>query len=109
MGVLLCLAEGVSLLSEGVYDNRFRYVEELSRMGASIKVEGRTAIIEGGSPLNSAPVSAVDLRAGAAMIIAGLSASGKTTIMDIEYIERGYDNIVDKLKALGADIEKVNS
>lgn len=109
MSTLMCMADGIGRMTETIFDNRFRYVEELSRMGASIKVEGRTAIIEGGSPLNSAPVSAVDLRAGAAMIIAGLSAVGKTTIMDIEYIERGYDNIVDKLKALGADIEKVNS
>ncbi len=107
MGVLLCLAEGVSCLSEGVYDNRFRYVEELNRMGASIKVDGRAAIIEGVGKLSPAQIKAVDLRAGAAMVIAGLATVGDTEIEDIYHIERGYDNIVEKLQRVGADIKKV--
>ncbi len=107
IGVLLCLAEGVSCLTEGVFDNRFRYVEELKRMGANINVDGTTAIIEGGVGLSAAPVKAVDLRAGVAMIIAGLAATGRTEIEDIHYIERGYDDIVGKLRAVGADIKKV--
>ena len=106
-GALLCLADGVSCLTEGIFNNRFRYVEELKRMGASIKVDGSTAIIEGGIPLSGAPVKAVDLRAGVAMIIAGLSIKGKTEIEDIHYIERGYDDVVGKLRAVGADIKKV--
>ena len=107
IGVLLCLANGVSCLTEGVFDNRFRYVEELRRMGANISVDGATAIIEGGKELSAAPVKAVDLRAGVAMIIAGLAAKGRTEIEDIHYIERGYDDIVGKLRAVGADIKKV--
>ncbi|MBQ3066100.1 MAG: UDP-N-acetylglucosamine 1-carboxyvinyltransferase [Clostridia bacterium] len=108
MCVLLCMANGVSTLYEGVWDNRFRYVEELKRMGAKIKVDGRTAIVEGIGALSSAPVRAVDLRAGAAMIIAALSAKGKTEIEEIHHIERGYDDIVGKLRGVGADIRKIN-
>ena len=108
MAVLLCLANGVSYVSEGVYEKRFRYVEELKRMGASIKVDGRTAVIEGGKPLHGADVRAVDLRAGVAMIIAGLCAEGTTEISDIHLIERGYDDVVGKLREMGADIEKVS-
>ncbi|MDD6094406.1 MAG: UDP-N-acetylglucosamine 1-carboxyvinyltransferase [Clostridia bacterium] len=108
MAVLLCLADGVSYVSEGVYEKRFRYVEELIKMGASIKVDGRTAVIEGGKPLHGAPVIAVDLRAGVAMAIAGLVAEGTTEISDIHLIERGYDDIVGKFKMLGADIKKVS-
>lgn len=106
-GALLCLADGVSFLTESIFNNRFRYVEELKRMGAVIKVDGSTAIIEGGKALSAAPVKAVDLRAGVAMVIAGLSVKGKTEIEDIHYIERGYDDIVGKLRAVGADIKKV--
>ncbi len=106
-GVLLCLANGVSYLNESIFNNRFRYVEELKRMGASIKVDGSTAIFEGGKPLSGAPVKAVDLRAGVAMIIAGLSVKGRTEIEDIHYIERGYDDVVGKLRSVGADIKKV--
>ena len=102
--VLMCLASGVSYLNESVWDNRFRYVSELKRMGARIKVNGKTAIIEGGRPLSAAALKACDLRAGAAMIIAGLAAPGTTSIDDVYYIERGYDNIVGKLRAVGADI-----
>ncbi len=107
MTVLLCLANGVSYVSEGVYEKRFRYVEELIKMGAAIKVDGRTAVIEGGTPLCGAPVVAVDLRAGVAMVIAGLVAQGTTEISDIHLIERGYDDIVGKLRSMGADIKKV--
>ena len=107
MCVLLCLADGVSTLYEGVWDNRFRYVEELRRMGAKIKVDGRTAIVEGVGELSAAPVRAVDLRAGVAMVIAGLSCAGRTEIEDIQYIERGYDDIVGKLRGVGADIRKI--
>ncbi len=107
ISVLMCLANGVSYLNESVWDNRFRYTEELKRMGASIKVDGKIAIIEGGTPLSAAPVRALDLRAGAAMVIAGLTVEGRTEIEDIYYIERGYDNIVGKLQSVGADIKKV--
>ena len=107
MTVLLCLANGVSYVSEGVYEKRFRYVEELIKMGAAIKVDGRTAVVEGGTPLCGAPVVAVDLRAGVAMVIAGLVAQGTTEISDIHLIERGYDDIVGKLRSMGADIKKV--
>ncbi|MBR6534060.1 MAG: UDP-N-acetylglucosamine 1-carboxyvinyltransferase [Clostridia bacterium] len=107
MCVLLCLAEGTSYLTEGVWDSRFRYVEELNRMGATIKVDGKTAVVEGGAPLTAAPVRAVDLRAGAAMIIAGLTAKGKTVIDDIYHIKRGYDGIVEKLRDVGAEITEV--
>ena len=108
MCALLCLAEGTSYLTEGVWDSRFRYVEELKRMGATIKVDGKTAVVEGGIPLTAAPVRAVDLRAGAAMIIAGLTAKGRTVIDDIYHIKRGYDNIVEKLRNVGADICEIS-
>ena len=108
MGTLLCLAQGTSVITEGIYDNRFKYVNELRKMGADIQVDGRIAIIEGGAKLTGAPVMACDLRAGAAMVIAGLCAKGTTEIEDIQFIERGYENIVGKLRALGADISLVN-
>ncbi len=107
IAVLMCLANGVSFLNESVWDGRFRYVEQLRRMGATVKIDGKTAIIEGGIPLSGAQVSAVDLRAGAAMVIAGLAVDGKTEIDHIHYIERGYDDIVGKLRAVGADIKKI--
>ncbi len=107
IAVLLCLAEGVSVLSEGVYENRFRYTEELRRMGADIAVNGKVATICGPTYFHEARVRAVDLRAGAAMIIAALVAEGKTEIEDIYHIERGYDNIVGKLSGIGADIRLV--
>ena len=102
--VLMCLASGVSYLNESVWDNRFRYVSELKRMGARIKVNGKTAIIEGGKPLSAAALKACDLRAGAAMIMAGLAAPGTTSIDDVYSIERGYDDVVGKLRSVGADI-----
>jgi len=108
MGALLCLANGTSIITEGIYDNRFKYVNELRKMGADIQVDGRIAIIEGNTKLSGAPVMACDLRAGAAMVIAGLCASGTTEIEDIHYIERGYENFVGKLRALGADISIVD-
>lgn len=107
MAVLLCRAGGVSYVSEGVYEKRFRYVEELTKMGAVIKVDGRTAVIEGGRPLHGAEVIATDLRGGVSMVIAGLIAEGATEIADIQLIERGYDDIVGKLRSLGADIKKI--
>lgn len=105
--VLLCLAQGGSYLTEGVWDNRFRYVEELKRMGAQIKVDGKMAIVEGGEPLSAAPIQAVDLRAGAAVVIAALTANGKSEIENIYHIERGYDDLVGKLRGVGADIRRV--
>ena len=105
--VLLALADGLSTVTEGVWDNRFRYVDELARMGANISVDGKVAVVQGVSELTGAPVKAVDLRAGAAMIIAGLAAKGTTVIEDISHIERGYEGIVDKLRALGGDIKIV--
>ena len=104
----LCLANGTSVITEGIYDNRFKYTNELRKMGAQIQVDGRTAVIEGVSRLSGAPVAACDLRAGAAMVIAGLCAEGTTYVEDIHYIERGYENFVGKLRSLGADIALVS-
>lgn len=108
IATLLTLAEGTSIVTEGVWEQRFRYVDELRRMGADITVNGKVALIEGTGKLMGAPVKACDLRAGAALIIAGLAASGITEIEDIYHIERGYDCMEGKLRALGADIEKVS-
>lgn len=107
MCVLLCLANGVSTITDSVWDNRFRYTGELARMGANITVEGKTATVVGGK-LKAACVKAVDLRAGAAMVIAGLAAEGETTIDDVYHIERGYERMVEKLNAVGADIRRVD-
>ncbi len=104
---LLMSVPGTSIVNENVWDNRYQYVRELIRMGAHISVEGRLAIIEGGSPLTAAPVKATDLRAGAAMIVAALQINGTTEISSIQYIERGYENVVEKFRAIGADIKKV--
>ena len=103
----LCRANGQCVITEGINDNRFKYMTELRKMGANVSVEGRGAVIEGVDKLSGAPVAACDLRAGAAMVIAGLSAEGVTEVEDIHYIERGYENFVGKLRALGADIELV--
>ncbi len=108
MGALLCLAKGSSVITEGIYDNRFKYMNELRKMGANVQVDGRIAAIEGCSGLNGAEVKACDLRAGAAMVIAGMCANGTTTVEDIHFIERGYENFVGKLNALGADIKIVS-
>ena len=107
IAVCMALAKGTSVVFEGVWDNRFRYIGELRRMGANVQVDGKVAVIEGVKQLRGCPVNACDLRAGAAMIIAGLAAEGTTTISDIVYVERGYDNIVSKLKGLGADFQRV--
>lgn len=104
---LLMSVPGTSIVNENVWDNRYQYISELIRMGAHISVEGRLAIIEGGTPLTAAPVKATDLRAGAAMIIAALEVSGTTEISSIQFIERGYEDVVEKFRALGADIKKV--
>ncbi len=105
---VLCIAQGTSVLTEGVWDNRYRYVDEFRRMGAHIQVDGKVAVIEGVDHLTGAPVHACDLRAGAAMVIAGLAAQGATEIDGIHHIERGYETIVEKLANLGADIQIVS-
>ena len=109
MVVALALAEGTSIVTESIFENRFKYVNELVRMGAQVKVEGNIAIINGVEGLTGAQISAPDLRAGAALVLAGLSAEGITTIDDIKYIQRGYEHFEEKLRGLGATIEKVDS
>ena len=104
IAVLLTIGKGTSIINESVWDNRFQYVDELLRMGAKVTVNGRIAVIEGVDNLVGATVRSTDLRAGAAMVIAGLIASGVTYVEDIKYIERGYEDIVEKLKGMGADI-----
>ena len=106
LAALLTLAKGTSIITEGIWDNRFKYVDELRRMGADISVDGKVAVIEGVEHLTGAPVKAVDLRAGAALIIAGLETNGTTEIEDIFHIERGYEDMEIKLRGLGADIVK---
>lgn len=108
MAVLLSIADGTSYISESVWDNRFMYIEQLRRMGAKIQVDGKTATIEGVNTLLGAPVKADDLRAGAAMLIAGLIAKGETVVDNIHYIERGYENVVEKLSGIGANIVRVS-
>lgn len=105
--VLLCLAKGTSTITEGVWDSRFQYAEELKRMGANIKVEGRISVIEGTDKLSGTAVKATDLRAGAALVLAGLVAEGKTDVYNLKYIDRGYEDFEKKLQALGADIKRV--
>ncbi len=107
MAVLLALADGTSIISESIWSNRFRYAEQLNRMGADIKADGQLAVIQGVEQLKGAPVKADDLRAGAAMIIAGLAANGTTEIEDILHIDRGYEEVVEKFRGLGADIKRV--
>ena len=109
IAVTLALAEGTSIVTESIFENRFKYADELSRMGACIKVEGNSAIIDGVEKLTGARVSAPDLRAGAALVIAGLAAEGITIVDDIVYIQRGYENFEEKLRSLGAEIERVSS
>jgi UDP-N-acetylglucosamine 1-carboxyvinyltransferase len=107
IAVLLSQINGISTITENVWDSRFQYVDELKRMGANITVEGRTAVIEGATPLSGAPVEAADLRAGAALIIAGLVAEGKTELRDVKNIDRGYVEIEKKLRGLGAEIIRI--
>ena len=108
-GVLLCMAQGTSVITEGIYDNRFKYVNELRKMGAEIQVDGRMCVIEGGAQLTGAEVYACDLRAGAAITIAAFCALGRTVINDVHYIERGYENFAGKLRKLGGDIRIVGT
>ena len=105
---LLAVADGTSIVTESVWENRFRYVEQLTFMGAQIQVDGKSAIISGTKKLKGAQVRADDLRAGAAMIIAGLIAEGTTEISNIDYIDRGYELVVEKLTSVGADIKRVS-
>ena len=107
--VALGLSRGTSIVTESIFENRFKYVDELTKMGASIKVEGNTAIIDGVSKYTGAGISAPDLRAGAALVMAGLAAEGTTIIDDIKFIERGYEDFHIKLQGLGAQVEKINS
>lgn len=109
MATLLGLANGTSVVTEGIFENRFRYADELNRMGASMKVEGSVAVITGVKGYTGAVVSAPDLRAGAALVMAGMAAEGFTIVEDIKYIERGYEHFEKKLTSLGAQIEKVSS
>lgn len=109
IAVVLALASGTSVVTESIFENRFKYVDELARMGSCIKVEGNTAIIDGVEGFTGARVSAPDLRAGAALVIAGLAAEGITVVDDIVYIQRGYEDFEVKLAGLGAEIEKVSS
>ena len=106
MGVLLSVAKGTSTVTESVWDNRFRYVDELRKMGANVQVDGQVAVFEGVEKLSPAPLRATDLRAGAALVIAGLMARGVTEIYEPEYIDRGYEHLEDKLCSLGAEIRR---
>lgn len=105
---LLSLCKGTNIITENVWDNRFQYIDELKRLGANITVEGRVAVINGVEEFKGAEVLATDLRAGAAMVIAGLAAKGETTIGNVKYIDRGYEDIENKLISLGADIRRIN-
>lgn len=109
IAVTLGLSVGTSIVTESIFENRFKYVDELARMGATIKVEGNTAIIDGVKKYTGASITAPDLRAGAALVIAALAAEGDSTVDDIHYIERGYENFPEKLRSLGAQIEKVDN
>ena len=106
MAALMSNTDGTSIVVETIFENRFLYVNELARMGANIKIDGRSAIVEGVRSMSGAPVNATDLRAGAALILAGLAAKGDTEIGSIEHIDRGYDHIVEKLKRIGAKIDR---
>lgn len=109
MGITLALSQGTSVITESIFENRFRYVDELTRMGAKIKVEGNTAIIDGIEKFTGAVVAAPDLRAGAGLVIAGLAAEGLTVVEDIQYIQRGYEDFEGKLRQLGGMIELVST
>lgn len=105
---LLSLADGDSIITENIFENRFMFVQELNRMGSDVRIEGRHAVIHGVSKLTGAPVKSPDLRGGAALVVAGLAAEGVTEVLDIYHIDRGYQNFEHKLQALGADIERVS-
>lgn len=107
IGVALSIADGTSVIHESIWDSRFQYTFELNKMGAKITAQGKTAMVEGVKSLSGAPVYATDLRAGAALIIAGIIANGETQLYNIEHIDRGYENIEEKFKKLGANIQRV--
>lgn len=107
MGVVLALADGTSIINETIWDSRFQYTAELNKMGAQITAQGKTAIFQGVEQLNGAPVYSSDLRAGAALIIAGISAKGITEIYNLNHIDRGYENIEEKFNNLGAKIQRI--
>jgi len=107
IAAVLCLAQGTSVITEGVWDNRYRYTEEFRRLGAKIQVDGKIAIIEGVNQLTGAPMEACDLRAGVAMVIAGLAAQGVSEVSNVGHIERGYENLIGKLSGIGSDIRAV--
>ena len=104
---MLSIADGVGIVTENLYPGRFRYVEELQRLGADIRTSGHHAVVRGVRRLSGAPVRAHDIRAGAAMVVAGLAAEGSTTIAGVHHIDRGYDDLVGRLRSVGADIERV--
>lgn len=108
IGVVLSLAEGTSIINESIWESRFQYTEELNKMGAKITAQGKTAIFEGVESLSGAPVYSSDLRAGAALIVAGTAANGVTEVYNLEHIDRGYENIEEKFRQIGANIERVN-
>ena len=101
------LADGVGIVTENLYPGRFRYVEELQRLGADIRADGHHAVVRGVPLLSGAPVRAPDIRAGAALVVAGLAADGETSVTGVHHVDRGYDDLVGRLAALGADIERV--
>ena len=107
MGVLLSIADGTSVINESIWESRFQYTDELIKMGANIIANGKTAVIEGVEELIGAPVYAPDLRAAAALVVAGIIAKGKTEIYNLEYLDRGYENIEEKFRNLGAKIERI--
>jgi UDP-N-acetylglucosamine 1-carboxyvinyltransferase len=106
--VMMTQADGTSIITETIFDRRFSHVNELLRLGANIEVTGDKAIVKGKSPLSGAEILATDLRASASLVLAGLIASGETIITDAEHLNRGYENIEEKLKSLGAHIERFN-
>ncbi|MGH7856070.1 MAG: UDP-N-acetylglucosamine 1-carboxyvinyltransferase, partial [Candidatus Binatia bacterium] len=107
--VMLCRADGLSIVTENIFDARFFYVDELARMGADVRVEGHYAVVRGTPELTGAPVRAPDIRAGAALVVAGLVATGRTVVDDIVHIDRGHERLDSKLQGLGADIERVSA
>ena len=106
-GVVLAVADGTSIINESIWESRFQYTTELNNMGANITAQGKTAVFEGVDCLLGAPVYASDLRAGAALIIAGIIASGETQLFNLDHIDRGYENIEEKFRNLGANIKRV--
>ena len=107
MMALMTVTPGISIITERIFESRFMHVSELTRLGADIEIEGPSAIVKGGKPLSGAPVMASDLRASAALVIAGLAAKGKTQVNRVYHIDRGYENIDGKLRQLGARVERV--